>query len=347
MTTITPEAQKVMDAKSAFDLFGDTDERTARNLYRELANDLHPDHGGNPDVFVKLGDLWARAKIEFGLGTYGTPDAGIHGLKISTRKHAYTLDRRLATGEISDVFLARDETNARVGVKLVRRPANNALLAREMQVIREIRDTVEPTYLPYFPDAKDSVGVKESSVIRRANVFGLLENFHTLARVRDQYPDFIDPRDGAWMWRRLLTALGALHNAGYVHGALLPQHVMILGEQRGMVLVGWTAAQKIGEPITLISKMQRVWYPPEVFDKTGARPETDIYMAAHLIAMLVGPRLPKAFKTHLKACTLKKAGLRPDDAWALKDSFDELNERLFGERKFKPFYMPTTAGRKE
>lgn len=345
MSTIPRESEQVLAADTAYELFGEIDETEARRRYYELALALHPDHGGDTAVFQKLQQLWSRAQIEFAHGTYGTPDATIHGLKFSSKAHTYTLDRRLASGELADVFTASDETNARCAVKLVRQPSNNGLLAHEMQVIHEVRDKIEPTYLPYFPDAKDSLGIKEGSVIRRANVFGLLKGFHTLGAVRAAYPDFIDPRDGAWMWRRLLTVLGAVHNAGFVHGAVLPQHALIFGEQRGLVLVGWCAAQRIEEPITLISSNDRDRYPKEVFDKTGATPETDIYMAASLIVDLVGPRLPRAFRTHLKACMLPKASMRPDDAWALKDSFDELNGRLFGVRKFKPFYMPASKGK--
>ena len=29
------------------------------------------------------------------------------------------------------------------------------------------------------------------------------------------------------MWRRLLVAVGAAHRAGVIHGAVLPEHVMI------------------------------------------------------------------------------------------------------------------------
>lgn len=343
MPTIPREIEEVLAAVTAHDLFGDTDEASARRRYLQLARALHPDHGGNTAAFQKLSDLWASAQVQFSHGTYGTPDATIHGLSFSSRTHKYTLDRRLAVGELSDVFTATDEGGAPCTVKLVRQPANNALLVHEMQVLREVRDKVKSAYLPYVPEPRDSLALKENSVIRRANVFGLLDGFHTLAAVRQAYPDCIDPRDGAWIWRRLLTALGAIHGAGFVHGAVLPQHALILGEQRGLVLVGWTAAKPIGEPIALISGNDRDRYPKEVFEKKGARPETDIFMAAQLVQDLVGPRLPRPFRTHLRASMLSSAAMRPGDAWALKDSFDELNERMFGARRFKPFYMPTNG----
>jgi hypothetical protein len=58
---------------------------------------------------------------------------------------------------------------------------------------------------------------------RRANVIGRLTGFRTLAQVRAAYPRGVDPRDAAWMWRRLLVAVGAAHRAGVIHGAVLPE----------------------------------------------------------------------------------------------------------------------------
>jgi hypothetical protein len=55
----------------------------------------------------------------------------------------------------------------------------------------------------------------------------------------------------------------------------------------------------------------------------------------------VSPRsTPTQLRAFFKACTLKKQNMRPDDAWELKETFDDLIERLWGPRRFRPFYMP-------
>jgi hypothetical protein len=41
------------------------------------------------------------------------------------------------------------------------------------------------------------------------------------------FPDGLDPRDAAWMRRRLLACLGWAHRARLVHGAVFPEHVLI------------------------------------------------------------------------------------------------------------------------
>ena len=71
-----------------------------------------------------------------------------------------------------------------------------------------------------------------------------------LAAIDDLGPDLVvnlgdiasggvDPRDAAWMWRRLLVALGFAHRAGVLHGAVLPEHVLIHPGEHGLVLVDW------------------------------------------------------------------------------------------------------------
>jgi hypothetical protein len=210
--------------------------------------------------------------------------------------------------------------------------------------LKELRDKIEPTYLPYLPDVKDSLALKEGSVIRRATVLGNLEGFYTMADIKKAYPSGISGQDGAWMWRRVLTALGAIHRAGFVHGAILPQHMMILGEQRGLVIVGWTAAQKDGAPIEMISIPDRDAYPPDLLAKKPSSTDMDIFMAARIVRDLIGPRLHRQMARHFKAAMLPRPGMRPDDAWALKDAFDELNERLYGERKFRPFKLTEGDG---
>jgi hypothetical protein len=42
----------------------------------------------------------------------------------------------------------------------------------------------------------------------------------------------------------------------------------------------------------------------------------------------------------LRGCTLACLAHRPRDAWALKDEFTDLIERLWGPRTFRPFALP-------
>jgi hypothetical protein len=49
-----------------------------------------------------------------------------------------------------------------------------------------------------------------------------------------------------WMWRRALGLLGLLHEAGWVHSDLAPEHLLIHPQDHGMLFVGWSRAHEAG-----------------------------------------------------------------------------------------------------
>ena len=166
--------------------------------------------------------------------------------------------------------------------------------------------------------------------------------------MHNAYPRGIDPKDMAWMWRRLLVALGFAHASGIIHGAVLPGNVFIQPEQHGLRLDSWVCAVEQDAILVPSSPYYQAWYPLEVIHHQGALPGTDIDLAAKCMFQLLGgdplarslpPSVPRAIQSFLRGCTLPGKYARPQDAWALKEEFDDLLERLYGERKFHPFYL--------
>lgn len=347
----TQAVARVDEASSPEDVFGglsgsnEEQLQEAAYVYRSLARLVHPDAGGDTDAFAKLSNLWTECQSRIRAGVYGSVAAAAHGLRVSGRKHAYTLGYRVAHGDIADVYAATDEDATKVAFKLVRHHRNNDVMTNDWQMGRKVFREVDPQWRMYFPEPVESMMVRDPStkVNRRANVTAMLDGFFTLAEVMAAYPNGVPPKDMAWMWRRVLVALGAAHQAGVIHGAVLPEHILIHPEQHGVVLVGWSAAVEDGGTISLLSSEYRDWYPPEVLGKKPASPETDIYLAARSFIALSGGMegglLPKAMRAHFRACLLPQAQ-RPGDAWETKDSFTDVLERLYGPRKFRPFVMP-------
>ena len=68
------------------------------------------------------------------------------------------------------------------------------------------------------------------------------DELYSLEEVRAAYPAGIDARDMAWMWRRLLTVLGFVHEQRLVHGCVTPDHVLIEPREHKLVLIGWCGA---------------------------------------------------------------------------------------------------------
>jgi hypothetical protein len=175
---------------------------------------------------------------------------------------------------------------------------------------------------------------------RRGNLIGALDGFMSLAEVRRRLPGGVDPRDAAWMWRRLLVGLGAAHRAGLSHGAVLPEHVLIHPAEHGLVLVDWCYSGWPGAPLPAIVGRYRDWYPPDVLSRRTSGPATDIWLATRAMTGLIAGLMPAPLGAFARGCRLANASRRPQDAWQLLAELDDLLERLYGPRKFRPFVVP-------
>ncbi len=209
----------------------------------------------------------------------------------------------------------------------------------------------DPRLERYSPRLLESFFLRDAAtgVTRRANVIEQQVGFCSLAEVMAAYPDGVDPRDAAWIWRRLLVALGNAHRAGVIHGAVLPEHVLIHPRDHGLVLVDWcysvSGCYAASDPSGVVPALVRRYaesdfYPHEVLARKRVSPPTDIFMATRCMAGAVRDRLPHRLRQFADGCTLRAPDRRPADAWRLLAEFDELLERLYGPRRFRPFVMP-------
>ncbi|GAA0728895.1 serine/threonine protein kinase [Dactylosporangium roseum] len=315
LPTSTTEAIALVERATAEELFGGDDPARA---YRRLARLTHPDTAGpsGAKAFARLAELWrSRGAIRSAKGVYSTA----------------VLDW---TGDLANLYRVPDGH-----LKLVRDPSCNDLLAREAAALRRLAERGDPRYLPYVPRLVDTFRHKERGVARRANVIATsVGGLHSLAEVAAKRPHGLDPRDAAWMWRRLLVALGLAHRAGVIHGAVLPEHVLIEPDDHGVVLVDWCySAAEPDQRIAAIVPRYRDHYPAEVLGRGTPGPYTDLAMAARVMADLIGDRAPKPLRRFADGCRLASPRQRPDDAWRLLSEFDELLHRLYGPRKFRPF----------
>jgi hypothetical protein len=331
-TTTRADAVRLIEsARTPADLFG-TDETTGgSHAYHRLAKLVHPDAGGPRDAFDRLSALW-RA--------YGP-------LTITTRRRTYTLDATPVRGDLANLYDAGE-----VMVKIPRDPAVNDLVEREAIALRQLPKDGDGRFLPYVPRLVESFRHRDetSGVERRANAIGRLDGFHALTEVRAAYPGGVDPRDVAWMWRRLLVALGFAHRAGVLHGAVLPEHVLIHPGDHGLVLVDWCYSVPGCHPdrsgrVPAMVPRRADWYPPEVAARERAGVGTDLYLATRCMTDLMADRAPKPLRAFARGCLLPAERRRPQDAWRLLAELDDLLERLYGPRRFRPFHLPTSHER--
>lgn len=349
MTQLDDAIHLIEEARTPADLFGPPGGDSAARRYRLLARLTHPDavHDGRAGAaaraFVRLTALWSDFQQK------GSP------LTLTTTRRTYALGSLFATGEIAGLYRLRyghPETSALL--KLPRDPAHSDLLAREATALAQLVKDGDARFQPYAPRLIETFRHREAATgtTRQANVIELLDGFCSLADVRAAYPDGLDPRDVAWMWRRLLVALGYAHGAGVIHGAVLPEHVLIHPVDHGLVLVDWCCSvpgcYATTDPTGRVPVVVRRYaggdhYPPEVLDGRRASPATDVYMATRCMTDLLGEPVPRGLRMFAKGCTLTAPSRRPADAWQLLRELDELLERLYGRRRFRPFAMPAKA----
>ncbi|HWS32330.1 MAG TPA: molecular chaperone DnaJ [Actinoplanes sp.] len=276
-----------------------------RTSYRKWAKLVHPDtvsatrRATATDAFAKLSQLYKSQRTAW------------------------------RGGDLAELF--EDGANL---VKVPRDPADNDLMETEAAALRQLWRDGDPKFRPYAARLVDSYLMEDGQ--RRRRQVNVLERQVGMISLAELGPAERDPRDVSWMWRRLLTALGWAHRAGVVHGAVLPEHVLIHPEQHGLVLVDWCYA---GHRPAAIVKARRADYPPEVLTDRLAGPATDIYMATGLMTRLIGSRMPAPMRRFADGCRYSAPRMRPQDAWALLGEFDELINRLHGPRKFRPFVV--------
>ncbi|MDX6353581.1 MAG: hypothetical protein QOF98_484, partial [Streptomyces sp.] len=224
------------------------------------------------------------------------------------------------------------------------RPRDNDLMAHEAAVLTRLATVGEPRHRAYAPTLVESFRQRGADGTERVvNVLEPLTGFHTLTEVAAAYPGGLEPRDAFWMWRRLLAGLGWVHRAGLVHGAVFPEHVLIHPRLHGLVLADWCYATATGTHLPVLIDRHHHCYPAEVREREPATAATDIHLASQCVGQLMGQRAPAPLRAFLRGCTLPNPLARPQDAWSLLAELDDLLDRLYGPRAFRPFTMPATA----
>lgn len=318
------------------ELKGSPDEqlRIARATYRRLARVNHPDVSGSVELMARLNHLWSLCQRDIAAGRYGRT------FTLTTRTREYRVGRLVARGDVANVYDAGDHV-----VKIVRSPTNGELLLNEFRVLRRVRasDGVAPDahekLRNFVPEPIETFRHSDVKTGKQRRVIVLKrpdEGFINLARVGHAFPSGINPRDMAWMMRRLLVTLGYAAEAGYVHGAVNPEHVLIHPEKHGLILWDWTLAGTIGAPLRArpTRYSSSMWYPPDEHLDT----RVDVY-GAQAAMRSVCRDVPRPLNLFFQGMRLS----RVPHPWKLREELEELLERMWGPRRFRPFSVPDTA----
>ena len=364
---------RLRTARTPTDVFGaldgSRDERRTqlKASYRRLSKAVHPDcfpdaadRARATDAFARLTD-WlhaAQAQIDHDADGSGAGQTAPAPVRVQVGRREYLVGDRLAQGDLCTLYHCTCPDGAPAVLKVARDPADNDLVTNEADVLRQLAASPALAgYRPYLPTLLDSFDYADETAptTRRANVLARLDGFVSLRALRAAFPAGLPPEHMGWIWRRLLVALAVTHRAGVVHGAVLPDHVLIHPTARGLVLVDWSYAVPLGagRPIAAVSTAYEAWYPVEVWRKQPPTPATDLCLGARCMVDLLGgdpltgalpPAVPARIRLFLAGTARPRPAERPQDAAAVLAEFDALLTALYGRRRYLPLHLPGRDG---
>jgi hypothetical protein len=351
-------ASQLAKATKPEDVFGGIwNEVSLRRSYHCMAKVAHPDvHLSHEDkvlaqvTFGRLAEWFEQAEEKIRSGRYGKKER----IVIQTKTREYEIEDGFTEDGMFNFYSCRyvdKGQNRRALLRIVRDPCGNDISQNEIRILDILlngRDAKK--FSPYIPNLLDAFMYDDDRISRHSAVFEKYDGWYPLDEVHGAYPHGIDPKDMAWMWRRLLVVLGFAHANSVIHGAVLPGNIWIQPEQHGLMLKNWFFAVQAGEVISKTDPSFAGWYPQEILKYEIPTFGTDISMSARCMIHLLGgdaktgsipSSIPNAMRAFLRGSILP--GRRtPQDAWAVKQDLDELLQRLWGERKFHPFKMNFT-----
>jgi serine/threonine protein kinase len=240
--------------------------------------------------------------------------------------------------------------------KVVRSRLDNDLVRNEAEVLGQLypADQKDEKYFRYLPKLYNSFSYSGNDGARTVNLLAKYDGFYSMSDVLGVYPKGLDYRDAVWMYKRLIVGLGYVHNRGFIHGAVLPTHVLVHPVQHGARIIDWSYAVKRSEgtKVKAISKAYRAFYAPEILARRVPTPATDIYMATACFLVMIGgdietqkmpDEVPQPIQKFIRRCLLASPSARPDDAWKLHDELEELLKTTVGKPKYRPLVMSPTV----
>ncbi|MBI3957010.1 MAG: hypothetical protein HY340_03395 [Candidatus Kerfeldbacteria bacterium] len=348
--------------------------------HRFLVRQIHPDllptdlsqRAGA--VFVHLENLYEAAEAAIKKGVYER--ASFAPCYYERNGHPAAISPVVLQSPAATYHLATDPTwigdfsylyqatvvgsDQRVIVKIAADPTVNSRLEWEGRVLSRFHNPKAAGKLarlqPFVPKLIDTFLVSGERGQRfRANVLPYRAGMVSITEILAAYPGGLDPRDAAWIARRVISQTLAATMVGVVHGAIVPDHVLVEPILHEPLHIGWLHAvdnpHQSGKRITMVIDRWREFYPPEVLRKQPPDHRTDLYMAAKTLIQLFGGdtarnmfpgAVPDPIARVIRQCVESDPARRPNDGRAVLDEFTRAIREAWG-RAYRPLVMPVRS----
>ncbi len=204
----------------------------------------------------------------------------------------YLVEGRVGRGEKSQVFRAHRLYNPPLSViiKLADDPLAPERFAREARMLERLgADTTSEATSVYrrrirrVADRGELLrGDTGESV--QALVFVAKPGYDwNLAEALTEYPEGLPSHAVAWIGRRMFEEIAWMHQLGVVHGAIVPEHVLLHPFMHYATIIDHSYAASAGQPIDLHVTHRKAFYPKEILDGEEATRAHDVTMAARCL----------------------------------------------------------------
>ena len=331
------DCEEILKATTPQELFGSVPKR-ANIVYRRLARQSHPDMFLDPQekqlagkAFAHLCDLWEA----YNNGSTTTKKAPLNTIK--TKRHNYSIQERVsAEGVFVRHAATYDDGHEKATLLFLKNPAEADLGQTHATRIKELQEKVPEMFRYFYPEHVETFRHQDDKRVERLVVAQKVpEGFVPATKILEVYPNGIHGRDIAWIFKRMLVAVGNAHDQNIVHGAPTLAAFLIHPEHHGIILDRWEYSVDKGKKMVSLPLEKKDIYPSYVFDGKTVDHSLDINILADTITSLLQDNAPVQFKAFFKACKMQNTL----SAARLLTEFGILLERLYGEPKFHPFTL--------
>ncbi len=216
-------------------------------------------------------------------------------LPVTLNGRPYLVEGLLGSGDKCDVYRARtdSDTPELVVVKALASEEDADLFRSEIAFARRLQayDDVSSEFYRQFVPAVVDVGTiafpdgssAHAVAYRNAHQFDW-----TAADILREYPRGVHPKDVVWITNRVCELLAWVHDKRIVHGAIVPEHIVVKCESHRVRIVDWGYAAGISQPLQAVSVANAAYYQNVLRPGSVLYEAHDLAMACRVFIALLG-----------------------------------------------------------
>lgn len=322
---------EILKATTFADLFAEGTKKELRKLLKNTHPDLHPNDKAKAEkAFVHVNTIWALKDKPSGTKHTDAKET-LREDTILTKKHEYTVKLRRTANGVNTYDAVYDGVQ-KANLLIATHPKIGAALLDGTRNLKQIKTNIPDQYLEFFPETLDAFHIPQPNGQKLSGVAQpSTKTFYSLREVIEDYPKGIDQKDVAWMYRRMLVAIGNTHDAGFAHGAPNLDAFLIEPETHALVLTNWQFSKELDQNINMVTPDLKEFYET---DREMTK-KKDLRILSDAAFQLLHPGSTKRIRAFFN-------GMRrypTNDARAALGEFDALLKELWGERDFHAFRM--------